>query len=751
MAIYTAAKSRTQGRPGWAISFRHPVRRDSKQKPGLKIRRGLGTTSAEEADRLVEQMNQLLADQRWWTLARKAEAALVFDNRVIEAFFDEMEPALVDNRAIRDAALALPGAADHYSTVLFVGTTGAGKTSLLRHLIGSDPDEDRFPSTSTAKTTIADTEVILADGDYEAIVTFFPEQEIRLAVEECVLNACTAVLTNGSDERILDRFLNHPDQRFRLGYTLGAWQRQVIADTEWDEWDFDSSSNAAKETAVEDADAVPAAEADRNRNALEHYILRIRQLVADVALPHFAALQVSYEGSSPEEWDSALETLENEFYASSEFPDLIQDVIDDIQTRLELVPGGEFSRTRSGWPTSWRFSTNKRDEFLRQVRWFSSNYAPSYGRLLTPLVDGVRVRGPLFPEFTPTHPQLVLLDGQGLGHTPDSSASVATSITKRFGDVDIILLVDNAEQPMQAASLAVLSSVGTAGYHNKLAVVFTHFDQVKGDNLPSYQAKRDHVLASVRNGITSLREVVGGAVANVLDKAVEANSYMLGALQEKPSRLPGGVRKELVRLLDQCKNAIEPAPAVDIAPRYKFIGLDFAVQAATSRFADKWASKLGVGGSGGVQKEHWTRIKALNRRVILGRDHYNSLQPVADLIQELQTQVSRFLDNPSSWTREPLTDDEAQEALALVRRYVFDALHGYARKRILDDQNMGWQTAFALYGRGSSLERAQQINALLHKAAPIPGANMTPPKFAFLNDVRALVANAIERGRGELE
>ncbi|MEQ1617704.1 MAG: hypothetical protein ABL883_05095, partial [Terricaulis sp.] len=58
---YTASKTRTQGRPGWTILFRHPLRNDTKGRPGLKMRRGLGTQSETEADTLVEQMNALLA------------------------------------------------------------------------------------------------------------------------------------------------------------------------------------------------------------------------------------------------------------------------------------------------------------------------------------------------------------------------------------------------------------------------------------------------------------------------------------------------------------------------------------------------------------------------------------------------------------------------------------------------------------------------------------------------------------------
>lgn len=56
--------------------------------------------------------------------------------------------------------------------MILVGPTGAGKTSLLRHLIGTDPEKERFPSTSAARTTISDTEVICAvTEDYEAVVT----------------------------------------------------------------------------------------------------------------------------------------------------------------------------------------------------------------------------------------------------------------------------------------------------------------------------------------------------------------------------------------------------------------------------------------------------------------------------------------------------------------------------------------------------------------------------------------------------
>ncbi|WP_375289778.1 hypothetical protein [Qipengyuania sp.] len=752
MTIYTASKSQAQGRPGWSINFRHPLRRDSRNKPGLKVRRGLGTTSADEAEHLVRQMNALLGDDRWWSITRRAEALAEFDSRVVDAFYDEVEPAQTDTRAIRQSLLPLPGRDDGYSRVLLVGTTGAGKTSLVRHLIGTDPDEDRFPSTSTAKTTIADTEVIIAPDRYRAAVTFFPEADTRGGIEECVFNACAAALEGENDERIVERLLNHPDQRLRLSYILGSWKKRKTTEeiSSDDDWNFGGEPTVIPEQ-VDDVDAVSEADAVTHQERLRSYLARVIELAETIAKPILAELEISFDTAKPDEQDAALELIEPELGQSPLFSDLVNDIIDDILTRVDLVSAGTFDRKRSGWPIEWTFETDKRDEFIQQVRWFSSNYAPSFGRLLTPLVDGVRVSGPFEPTFTDDLPQLVLIDGQGLGHTADSTASVTTKITRRFAEVDVIVLVDNAEQPMQASPLAVLSAVGTSGHYGKLAVVFTHFDQIKGDNLPGPAEKRQHVMASVRNGVGSLKEVIGGGVANSLLRAVEHDAFMLGGLQLNTGKLPPAIKGELRRLVERCLKAVAPPKTPDAAPIYNLLGLDFAIQAATQKFHDQWATRLGLAVRSNVPKAHWATVKALNRRIVFGLDSYGSLQPVADVIRELQTQVSRFLDNPSKWTRDPADETEAQEALASVRQAVFSTLHDVARSRIIDEEQPQWNAAFDRRGPGSTFERAEEIKGIFDDAAPVPGPEMKPNTVAFLNAVRSLVANAIQQSGGSLE
>jgi hypothetical protein len=518
--------------------------------------------------------------------------------------------------------------------VLFVGTTGAGKTSLLRHLIGSDPDEDRFPSTAPAKTTIADIEVIQTEGDFDAAVTFFTEFQTQANIEECIIDAALAVLETAPLDKVADRFLSHRDQKFRLSYILGGWQTNRTSD-EQDEMSFDEASES---TAVLD-DEVVLTEAERaaNREAISGYLERIADLTKSVVAKLTGELGVDIRVAGPDR-DTAQQLIEENFEShltqEESFHELVQDILEDVRSRFDLIAAGQLHRRPSGWPELWVFSSTDRDEFIRHIRWFSSNYWPQFGRLLTPLVDGIRVRGPLFPDFLEGQPRLVLIDGQGLGHTPNSSSSV-TRVTRRFGQVDVILLVDNAQQPMQAAPLSVLRAVASSGHHRKLAVAFTHFDQIKGQNFQKFADKRAHVMASVLNALSSLRDVLGLAVVNAIERGIDARCFMLGGVDRQLAKLPARAADYMrAQLTDLGRSTIRQVSASPF-------------RNAVNKFQGPWLARLGIGTYEGFRKEHWTRVKALNRR-IAGEldDEYDTLRPIADLATQLRESISRFLNNP---------------------------------------------------------------------------------------------------------
>ena len=743
---FRASKTRSS-RPGWSATFRHPVRTDSRGQKGLKVRRGLGTTDDAEADRMIEELNHLLGNESWWNGDRRSDAERQFTPVVVSAFYDGIEAGDLDSEGHRQAFIPMPNRDTGYSQVLFLGTTGAGKTTLLRHVIGADPLEDRFPSTSTAKTTTADIEIVMTHGPFRAAVTFMPEHEVRAHIDECLEEACSEAVQGRSNLKIMNALLQHREQRFRLSYILGTWSDP--SDVDDSEFDFEEQEDDLL-SEIDEAEATSPEENARNHNRLADYLKTIRALTGDMEAKVAAGLGLLKEQKGADDRAAWLEIFGNEVYENAQFAELVLDILEDVQGRFALVPAGKTESSASGWPVIWSIEESDRDRFLAQVRWFSSNHFKQFGKLLTPLVDGIRVSGPLLPAGSTEEnfPKLVLLDGQGLGHTATTASSISTRITQKFNSVDMILLVDNAQQPMQAAPLALLRAVGSSGYANKLAVAFTHFDQVKGANLGTFEQKREHVLASVTNVISSLRDQVGIGVSGALERRIDKQAVFLGGLDRATAKLPQGFKRELTKLIDAMQNACVQREAGDCIPVYEFKGLEIALHDAVEGFREPWRARLGLAYHDGIAKEHWTRVKALTRRLANGwADEYDNLTPVADMLARLQEEASKWLDRPADWEGDG-DEKEREDALDLIRQAVFSRLHALTQRRLKDEQVTSWRAAYDHSGTGSGGRRARVIDEIHNTAAPQMSAAMGENAREFLNNLYAILKDAIDEAGG---
>ena len=750
---YTASHAPTKDGTGHVMSFRHPLRKDPRGKQGRKIRRGLGTADKARAQSLVDEMNVLLGEPSWHSIARRAEAEHRFDPIVVRAFYDDIETAPHDSWELRNDALSLPGADDGYTQVMMVGTTGAGKTSLLRHLIGSHPERDRFPSTSASRTTISDIEVITSEeSSYRAVVTFFNEWAVHTNVHECVAGACAALWDNLPDDRLADRFLTHRDLRFRLGYVIGSWQQTSTSAESDSDWDYDEEqSREDTEEDIADGALPTAIDLTRMHDILCSFLERVRALAATAKQRLEAELNVDLTALSGADKEAAQDLFEDVVQSLADFDDLVNDIMVEIKLRFDELAPGKLRTHPGGWPQSWHYETQDRAAFVRAVRRFSSNFAPAFGTLLTPLVDGIRIEGRFFPTFSDRHPRLVLLDGEGLGHVGDPAAGVASRIAKRFGAVDVILLVDSAKAPMLEAPVSVLRAVAASGYQRRLAFAFTHFDLVRGQaNLPTFSAQRAHILSAVHQKLTSLKEVVPAVRA--IERELDGRCFMLGFLDRALTEKNRGPVGEMLRLLDFFDSAIAPVTPAEACPVYDTAGLVLAIHAATSDFHRRWDAILGFRRSGNIRTAHWAEVKALNRRVVLDIEgsEYKDLRPVADFVARLSEAITRFLDKPIRWKPRLPGDSEADEALARVQREVFSRLHEFVEGRILHVPRQQWMKAFEYRGRGSTRDRAKVIQTIYEASAPILGRGFDPNSEDFLRDVRLLVHKAIRDGGGEL-
>ena len=746
---YSASLSQSQGRSGFTVIFRHPVRRDNATgKTGLRVRRGLGTRDVAEAEQLRDQLNELLADPRYHDSAARADAERRFDQLVVDIFFDKLVPEELDFIALRESVIPLPPSeADGYRRVLFLGTTGAGKTTLVRQLIGTDPYTERFPSTSTAKTTIHDTEIMLSEGPWRAVATFVSGEEAREYLTECVSAAVLAAARGSDDAEVLRRVLNHVNQRFRFNYVLGNGPLPAGSDFDLED---EEDAPGAETASFLAADELGDIDLTATNDLLTHVTARLSEIAFRVGE------QLRHDlGARGEEDERVIEEifeeeLDNLLREEESFYEIVDTLMDEIEKRFDLLPPGEVTKTRQGWPLYWsgQWPTEERHEFLKAVSRFSSNYAPFYGRLLTPLVNGVRVAGPFSPDWADNpRPNLILLDGEGLGHTPRSSSSVSTAVSRRIEAVDAVVLVDNATQPMQAAPLAAMREVVATGSARKLILAFTHFDEVKGDNLPTASAKVQHVLASAENVLASFGEQLGPFAERALRKRLEEARFFLEGLQEPLSpdgAAPRRAIKQLQKLLEAIDQVIErPAPS-KTQPVYDRLNLALAIRSAAEAFHEVWRPRLGLQSNPGFSKEHWTRVKALSRRLATGMaDEYDSLRPVADLRRELVERIYVFTQSPLRWDSPEPTDEEKQAIYDALADNLGRRLLNLATNRVWRERAGEWQSAYDKHGPGSTFVRARIVGDEIYApAAPIPDIVPSIDRNQFLRDVVTEVEGA---------
>jgi hypothetical protein len=738
-SFYTASLSRTQGRTTWAIIFRHPKRTDpTTGKEGLRVRQSLKTDDEAEAAKLRDQMNALLASPHLWDLGAREQAQALYDPRIVDIFFYKLEGGETDFLALRDSVIALPSTKDDYRRALFLGTTGAGKTTTLRQLIGTDPMKERFPSTSTAKTTVHETEVVLKDGPYCGAVTFFPMEDVREHLKECVSAAVLASYRKESDAEQMRRLLTHVNQRFRFSYVLGSGPVKEASD-------FDDDED--EETGAAGSDAIAADLMTRTNEVLAQALASVKE----IATRHGDTLRTELNAEEKDQRviDELFEDeLDNRTRDDEAFQQVVDSLMDEIEERFALLGDGKLQKTKVGWPLSWSWETTDREAFIKALTRFSSNYAPLFGTLLTPLVNGVRVSGPFKPSWQTDVPKLVLLDGEGLGHTPRSMSTISTTLSRRIDMVDAVVLVDNATQPMQAAPVAAMKELVASGNAAKLVFAFTHFDQVGGDNLPTAAAKAQHVLASAENVLAAIGEDLGPFAERALRARLANARVFLAKLDAKLEDTPEGQRtaKQLTKLLDMIDGIVERPKPADSRPVYDRMNLVLAVERAAESFHNGWRPRLGLSVKAGLDKEHWTRVKALSRRLATGiADEYDTLRPVADLKQQLQQRLYVLLQNPVEWKGPEPSDDDKQHIYDSIAEDLSRRLIDLASRRVRTERQGEWRTAFDEAGTGSTFRRARLIaEGIYERAAPVPDVTPSPDRNAFLEDVASATRTAVE-------
>jgi hypothetical protein len=738
---YTATAKQNPGRKGWLVEYRNPLSND---RPGKKTRKGLGTDDRDRAQLLASQLSELLANDSLWSLGARAEAAKLYEPEVIEIFYSEMEPRTSDARPLRDKLLDLPSREEGYAKVALLGVPGAGKTTLVRQFIGTHPKTEAFPSTSMNRTTTFPTELVLQGGDYHAVVTFMSEYETRFEVEECVSTAIIDAV-DGIESVVARTFLEKSDMRFRLKYLLGDLDDQDDeADPYADESDRDLLADTEDDTVIHDD--------DRKKNAatVRSFVERIIAIAADcraiIEEKHGALAEMV-----PMDRAAALDLIEKEADASEVFLVLISDIMDELRTKFECVGAvGKYEKTTTKWPRAWvaKAIPEERSTFIKSLRYFSGIGDKSWGRLLTPLVNGMRVKGPFRPGWSSEQPRLILMDTEGLGHKANSTADLPEQTAALLREADAILLVDNAKNGLtNYAAGKALESIANTGATRKLSMVFTHMDMASASGLKG-QRLHDQIFSGLRNVVDNqLSKSLTGDSARYLIERLQDHTFYVGRLNQADAK---GAEPELNRLLTHLMKA-QPAVVVPVSiPQYNSAFLLMAIQEAARDFRRQWRGILGIAPDATYKPKSWQTIKALSRRYAENWGESFELRPAANLRTALENATARFLEGPIAWSGNP-TAEQKREAIEWLKEEITKELPDLARRRLRENPQLAWHDAWTPRGSGSTITRRIRIEGIYERWVPIPDARGDKEVVEFMQEIQSVMDSALKKFKNQVE
>jgi len=538
--------------------------------------------------------------------------------------------------------------------IYLLGDTGAGKTTIIRQLLGTT--KQRFPSVRRTRTTIAVTEYVISrEPTFRAAIVFKPIEEIRRYVreilEDTIMRGYKAFV---GKKLVVDDLVTNleesPDQRFRLKFLVTEEQRTVFA------------KELAQQLIPQLSDWVEK-NFPNEKDALD--------TVLELALEDGLSIQV--------------QVLENE-------------IMDVITKRILEVCS---TTVADSIPKHFEITDVDLGAFLKKLKPLLDADDGS----ISPIVERARIRGTMSASWLPQDTEIVLIDGEGIGH--DAKESNQLVLSSRHLDyfylADAIMLVEDSERPFIAGGKSALVSLATNGYLSKSILAFSKIDKIEG--------RRTKQIQEVNRG---LRNVLN-ALSEDQKLAIDHGSLDIRYLAKMDDDEPDDESKnEVVNLLSNLRaNTLKAKPKY-YRPSYDFELLAPFLDKATAEFRSIWDNYLS---DYGINRKPWQTVKAFNFRMVWGQDDYWDMRPVADLHHELITKLEKFITSPTMWEEE-VTIRLQQVSLERFKQEFSNQLVQLLRKMLIYENKQRWEESAALRGAGSTRVRASKITTVIHQSAP---------------------------------
>ncbi|MFA6072284.1 MAG: hypothetical protein WC810_27290 [Janthinobacterium sp.] len=535
-----------------------------------------------------------------------------------------------------------------------LGDTGAGKTTIVRKILGTD--DYKFPSVQQKRTTVAVTEYVLSrDLPYQATYIFKTEHQISEFINEileiAIEKAYVSYKKNELDVNdIVENIEETPDERFRLKYIL--------------------SSEQLMEVAKAIAQILPQLDTSIDKLKTE--------------------LQ-----SSEEELSIVVDlALEQQKYELSEIKETI---LTNIKCKVSELCDGFMLFSDDDY---YQHSSSRLEGFIDQAKKLLSSTKNS----VSPIVEYARLQGNLLASWLPKDAELVLIDGEGIGHDAREASRLSARHLDYFHFADSIALVEESKKPFTSGGKSAMEGIIRNGYLDKFNLIFSKLDEVEvGDE---ENAGRDEQIRAVKKGFANVKNALQED-----DAELNLGNERLFYLSHMRDKETSGVNiQEIGKLIIGIKKAFDEDKPQFVEPKYDYEMLSSYLTKSSGNFERKWTSLL--------DSERWQTIKAFNKRMYWGEDEFKNMKPISDFHIEVTKELEFFIAHPYGWS-EVTTPPMQKKSIDRVKQEFSKQLLAFARLVILKQQNDNWGEAIGLVNfSGSTKIRKIKIQHIIQGILP---------------------------------
>ncbi|WP_078409069.1 hypothetical protein [Priestia abyssalis] len=534
MAVELVKKSRSQNGKSWCVMFEHPFRKAADGKKGQPVRIGLNTKDEEEAEKLRKQLQDLVADENFWTPKAKMKAKTLFDERVVAAVYGQwQEPSF---EGVRDSCLPFQSE-EGYANIQLIGDRGTGKTLLLRQLLGLNEEAEPFPAAGYSDSVRYEAEWLLADQEcYEAVVTFVPFMKIKAYVEEALLQAAMAYALESSEQKMIDALMGKEGM---LRSLIGFLPSSVSNLYGWFPASYEKVHLRRWAPYVK---------------ALQSEASRVRQAI--LSKPDAAAEPQSFK----ETWERDARCMQ-----------LAEALVEEVERNFGALEEGNIMYHEDDWPLCWRFKTKDRAYFLQVLYQLFGDDPAFDGKQLSSLVEGMRLKGPFRPlSHEQGFPKLMITERRVTGG--HLSAWQIEKITA--ADAAVLVEKGGALTPSSLWHEMVIT-----GQTEKLSIVFTDVDDISGNRLRTYEERCEHLLRSLNERIETIGDTLGEQAARTLTRVCRQNGlHIIGRSTDLQTV------QSLQRLTHALEKSTIPKGESRVHPIYVSIAVSLAIYEGAKRF-----------------------------------------------------------------------------------------------------------------------------------------------------------------------